>query len=374
MNSSVAGMLQSWKARATTFLTWWQDELWGLVPEHVRARLASSETGVVVATSPAGLQVLEEVGGRTRPASPILALPEAVAAAARIKRERSAERLGVRIPMQSCFKRSVELPLAARGDAGRILDLDLERSTPFKLKDVYTAAYVDGTSSVGGKIKAVQLIAKRQSIDPLLEELRGAGLSVDFVDCWDEDDRSALPINFLAVRGVPATDFSRLVTAPRLLAAFAALLAVAAIGLSLSRYQSALAEVQERVAETRTRAATVRNALESSNAAVAELSRLQRLKLAQIPSISIIEELSKLLPDSVWVADLRMEGDALDISGLAKSGSALLPLFERSKLFAEATLTAPLTFDQQEDKERFSLRVRVRQPNGEARTSPQEQH
>jgi general secretion pathway protein L len=373
MNSSIAGMLQSWKGSTTAFLIWWRDELWGLVPEFIRVRLTSSETGIVVATSPVGMQVLEAVGGRTRPASPILPPTEAVAAAARIKRERSAEHLGVRIPMQSCFKRSVELPLAARTDAGRILDLDLERSTPFKLKDVYTAAYVDDTSRAAGKIKAVQLIAKRQSIDPVLEELRGAGLSVDFVDCWDEDGRSALPLNFLAIRGTPARDFSRLVTAPRLLAVCAALLLVTAIGLMLSRHQSALEEVQGRVAATRARAATVRNALESSNAAVAELTRLQRLKFAQIPSISIIEELSKLLPDSVWVADLRLEGDALDISGLAKSGSALLPLFERSKLFAEAALTAPLTFDQQEDKERFSLRARVRQPNGETRTNPEGQ-
>jgi len=373
MNSSIAGMLQSWKGSTTAFLIWWRDELWGLVPEYIRVRLTSSETGIVVATSPVGMQVLEAVGGRTRPASPILPPTEAVAAAARIKRERSAEHLGVRIPMQSCFKRSVELPLAARTDAGRILDLDLERSTPFKLKDVYTAAYVDDASRAAGKIKAVQLIAKRQSIDPVLEELRGAGLSVDFVDCWDEDGRSALPLNFLAVRGTPTRDFSRLVSAPRLLAVCSALLLVTAIGLMLSRHLSALEEVQGRVAATRARAATVRNALEISNAAVAELTRLQRHKFAQNHSITIIEELSKLLPDSVWVADLRLEGDALDISGLAKSGSALLPLFERSKLFAEAALTAPLTFDQQEDKERFSLRARVRQPNGEARTNPEGQ-
>ena len=48
-------------------------------------------------------------------------------------------------------------------------------------------------------------------------------------------------------------------------------------------------------------------------------------------------------------------------------------------MFAEPTLTAPLTFDQQEDKERFSLRVRLRQPGGEERsatnaTGTEEQH
>jgi general secretion pathway protein L len=372
---SVAGLLQSGKGSAVAFLSWWRDELWGLIPERVRVHLASGETRLVVATAPDGLQVLEEVRGRITPASPILEPDEVAAAAQRVRRERGLDRLGVRIPVQSCFKRSVELPTAARADAGRILDLDLERTTPFKLKEVYTAAYIDEAAGTAGRIKAVQLIAKRQSIDPLLEELRAADLTVDFIDCWDEQGRSALPVNFLAAAGAQRTGFSGLVTAPRLLAAFAALLLIAFPVLMLWRHQAALEDVQARVAETRTRAAVVRNALESSNAAVAELTRLQRLKLAQTPSIAVLEELTRLLPDSVFIADLRLEGPTLDITGLAKSGSALLPLFERSKMFAEPALTAPLTFDQQEDKERFSLRVRLRQAGGEERSaSAEEQH
>ncbi|HEU0290103.1 MAG TPA: PilN domain-containing protein [Burkholderiales bacterium] len=372
---SIAGLLQSSKGRAGTFLAWWRDELWGLVPEAVRIHLASGARSVVVASAPTGLQVFEEAGGRAKPASPVLALDEAAAAALRIRRQSSPARLGVRIAVQSCFKRSVELPAAARADAGRILDLDLERSTPFKLKDVYTAAYVDANLGPAGRIRAVQLIAKRGTIDPILEELRAAGLEVDFVDCWDEQANAALPVNFLAAGAPQRSDWRRVVTAPRLLAGLAALLVIALPALMLWRYQSALEDVQARVAETRTRATAVRAALQSSNAAVAELTRLQRLKLAQVPSIAILEELSRLLPDSVFIADLRLEGTALDITGLAKSGASLLPLFERSKMFAEPALTAPLTFDQQEDKERFSLRVRLRQVAGEERSAgTEEQH
>jgi general secretion pathway protein L len=376
--NSVAGTLQSWREGATAFLQWWRDELWGLVPEPVRARVAGGETRTIVSVAASGMQVLEEAAGRARPLEPgtMLTGPEAVAeAVAEAVRTRTAGapgRVGVRMPVRTCFKRSVELPTAARGDAGSILDLDLERSTPFKLKDVYTATYIDEASSGGGKIKAIQLVAKRETIDPLVAELRDAGVPVSFVDCWDEDGRSALPVDFLAARDGPQRNTGGLVTAPRVLAALVALLAVTAVVLALSRYQSALDEVQERAAETRTRAATVRRALESSDAAVAELTRLQRLKLVQIPATEIVEELTKLLPDSVWVVDLRLEGDVLDISGLAKSGAAVLPLFERSKLFAEAALTAPFTFDQQEDKERFSLRVRVRQPGAEPRTKSEE--
>ena len=92
------------------------------------------------------------------------------------------------------------------------------------------------------------------------------------------------------------------------------------------------------------------------------LRACNQLKLGQVPSIEVLEEISRVLPDSVWLSDLRIEGDTLDISGLAKSGAALPSLLEKSPLFADAALTAPLTLDPREDKERFSLRVRIKQP------------
>jgi general secretion pathway protein L len=128
----------------------------------------------------------------------------------------------------------------------------------------------------------------------------------------------------------------------------------------MSRYEAALAEVKTETTKLRTQAAAVREAIERSGAAVADLARLQRMKLGQVPAVEVLEELSRLLPDSVWLTDLRIEGDAVDLTGLAKSGAALPSLFVGSTLFADAALTAPVTLDQREDKERFSLRIRLR--------------
>jgi len=136
--------------------------------------------------------------------------------------------------------------------------------------------------------------------------------------------------------------------------------------LSLSRYEAALGEVRAETARLRIQAAGVRDAMERSAAAVADLARLQRMKLGQVPAVEVLEELSRLLPDSVWLTDLRIEGDVVDVTGLAKSGAALPPLFVGSALFTDAALTAPVTLDQREDKERFSLRIRIRPP-----TAPQ---
>ena len=43
----------------------------------------------------------------------------------------------------------------------RILDLDLERATPFKLKDVYRAALVEDDEARGPLVRARHLMIKR---------------------------------------------------------------------------------------------------------------------------------------------------------------------------------------------------------------------
>jgi general secretion pathway protein L len=180
------------------------------------------------------------------------------------------------------------------------------------------------------------------------------------VDCWQTTPASGLPVNFLDAHEPPRSGLARHVTGPRALAALVLLLAGIAGMLALSRYEAALTEIRAETAKVRTQAAAVREAMQRSGAAVADLARLQRMKLGQVPAVEVLEELSRLLPDSVWLTDLRIEADAVDIAGLAKSGAALPPLFVGSALFADAALTAPVTLDPREDKERFSLRIRLK--------------
>jgi hypothetical protein len=68
-----------------------------------------------------------------------------------------------------------------------------------------------------------------------------------------------------------------------------------------------------------------------------------------------------------------MERDILDISGLARSGASLPSLFVGSRLFGDASLTAPVTLDPREDKERFSLRIRIKQPEASPQVASTEE-
>jgi general secretion pathway protein L len=347
---------------AGRFFAWWRGELWDLVPERGRKWLAGAGPGVVLAEVETGFQIIEE--GATRPGAAAGSVPlsraEALSALAKMADSGKAASVAIRLPQSKCFQRKVELPRAARREARQILNFNLERATPFKLRDVYTAHVIEDEAGSKGKLRFLQLVAKREAVDPLVADVKAAGLAVASVDCWHNEPSSGLPVNFLEASR--ASQGRRSVTLPRVLAALVLLLIGSAFLLLLTRHGSALAELQARTAKMRTQAAEVRRVLERSDAAVAGLARLHQLKLGQVPSIEVLEELSRVLPDSAWLSDLRIEGDTLDISGLAKSGAALPSLLEKSPLFADAALTAPLTLDPREDRERFSLRVRIKRP------------
>jgi len=371
--ATIAQAIETTGGGVIQFLKWWRDELAGLLPQRAQGRSAAS---ILVAITPeGGYRVFEGTGTKLRPVRAGLELSalDAVGAAADLARSNPGALIGIRVPLASCFVRSLELPRSAQDDASRILDLDLERATPFKLKDVYCATLVENKDDRSPQVRVRHLMIKRQSVEPVLSELNASGASVDFIDCWDDSTGQALPVDFLASQQQQITAARHGLSFTTLLLALLALLGVSALVLANARYQTALQTVEAQVAQARAQATNVRRALDTSEAALTEIDQLQRLKLATIPTVELIDALTKLMPNSVWLTDLRLENGALDITGLAKSSAALLPLFEHSPFFADAAMASGVNFDPQENKERFSLRVKVRQAGGEPAAAEKEE-
>jgi general secretion pathway protein L len=347
---TIAQTIEATGGGVIRFLKWWGEELGGLVPQRVAGR---SGAKVLISIGQEGYRVLESGGGKLRPVhgGAELSARDVVAAAGELARANPAAEVGIRVPLAGCFVRTVELPRSAQEDASRILDLDLERATPFKLKDVYSATLVENDDGRGPPGGAPPQMKNRPT--------------VDFIDCWDEGERQSLPVNFLASQQQAGAAGRGSFSYAGMVLALLALLGLSALFLANGRFQTALDTVEAQVQQARTQATSVRRALDTSEAALTEIDQLQRLKLATTPTVEVIDALTKLLPNSVWLTDLRLENGVLDITGLAKSGAGLLPLFEHSPLFADAGLASGVNFDPQENKERFSLRVRVRQAGGE---------
>ena len=134
----------------------------------------------------------------------------------------------------------------------------------------------------------------------------------------------------------------------------------------VSKLESALEEVQASQAPLKARMAQIREAQARAEAVRSEANVIEKLKTNSISPVAVLEELTRLLPDSAYLIDLKISGDTIDIAGLAKNSAALIPVIERSSFFYGAASTAPLTLEPSQEKEHFSIRMRVRSAKNKA--------
>jgi general secretion pathway protein L len=118
------------------------------------------------------------------------------------------------------------------------------------------------------------------------------------------------------------------------------------------------------------RAARVRQVVDCASSESRLLSVLRNARRNGPQFADLWEETARILPDSAYVTDFRLsetkpDERALDIVGFASSAVGLPALFNKSPLFADAGLTAPITPDPREKREGFSLQTKLEQKKPE---------
>jgi general secretion pathway protein L len=80
----------------------------------------------------------------------------------------------------------------------------------------------------------------------------------------------------------------------------------------------------------------------------------------------VLEELTKILPDTVWIWNFKYSGKEIEISGFADSASNLIPLIDKSPLFERVEFLAPVTKErllrgtEMKEYERFKIKARMK--------------
>lgn len=99
-----------------------------------------------------------------------------------------------------------------------------------------------------------------------------------------------------------------------------------------------------------------------------ELSRLRK-DISFLSSIGahkgevlgVMDELSRIVPKSVYLSSLRYRDGTLELQGNADNASALVPLLERSPVFENVGFNAPSNRGR-DNRETFSLKAELEQP------------
>jgi general secretion pathway protein L len=237
----------------------------------------------------------------------------------------------------------------------------MTRALPFSPQDVYFGWSPLGPAVSGGQVR--QIIVKQSLLKPYIDALAAHGLPLTAVQAVGPEDQvcstNMLDGSSLARR--PLKWLNRTLLIASLLCV---VLAGAATGLHLRQQELAGSQLAAEIASTKAIAAAVRKTIADADQTKAQIVGLRLRKADVVPVTVIWNEISKLLPDTAWLMELRVDEEIISLDGYAKSASELVGLFSQSRLLSNVSFASPVTRDQQSGMERFEIRAKARRSGG----------
>lgn len=359
---------------------WWLSELAPLVPRPTRAALRRRRMRPVFVfeadTATLWVPVTRAAEIVMEPRPPILLSGDAAAAAGRAAIDSltglpggrsAAPRVVIALPGRQTLRRTLSLPAALEENLKQALAYDLDRHTPFKADELYFDAAIIGRDPGRAEIRVDLAAVRRAIVDQALQAVQAWGGQVVAVVPDDPAVASASRLNLLPEDRRPVVGTWR---RWQVLAPLGLLAAVALIGLGLPIWQKreyAIA-LGRQVDAARAQAAVSEGLRAELERLTGEYNFALERKYAYPPTVQVLDEITKLLPDDTWLTQMELKTSSrgkeaqreLMLRGESGNAGRLITLFEESKVFAQAAPRSPTTKIQPGPGEIFDLVAQLR--------------
>jgi general secretion pathway protein L len=258
-------------------------------------------------------------------------------------------------PDQVLF-RVIDFPRQATDFLDGMIRAQIDRLTPWTTSEA-VFGITPPAPAANERIAMTLAATSRQKIQPLLELAAdyGAASVAGLVEPPEAGD-GAGPVRLF---DRPLTKAAGgMIDAPRLLrlALLGAGLAAVA-SLAISAYAGSMLDAEQR--ELQHRIAQRRAALRINQSGGSAETLLAKRKQNSPSSVMVLEAISRVLPDTTYVTELRVEGDKMQVVGLTQDAPSLIRLLEQSPQFTRATFFAPTTRAQNDPGERFHIEAHI---------------
>ncbi len=349
-------------------LRWWRRSLLAWLPVRWQWALGWSRSRLLLARDGEQLIVQRDTAGELQP---VLQLPwpqspadlEPVLDA----RVRGLPRYWV-LPAPAVLRRSLRLPAAAAPRLRDVVGFEIDRQTPFEPGQVHYDVR-EGDTLPDGQLQVELVVIPRPALEQWLQQSGSWAGQLAGVDADDGSGQplgvNLLPVSQRFVARDPMRRWNLLLGA-----AAVVLLALAGNQLLLNRERAA-DQLREQV----------NAAARDARAVAAEREHLQRLvdgaafleekRTAQASTLEVWNELTRLLPDGTYLEKLSVEGRTLQLIGLSREASQLVPLLQASPLWTKVNLTGVLQADGGAGgRDRFTLTAELQPLPGAAPAAP----
>jgi len=251
----------------------------------------------------------------------------------------------------------LDFPSQAGGFLDGMIRTQVDRLTPWTVNDaVY--GWSPPTNTANDRIEVTFAATSKLKVQPILQlanVLDVGSVAVFATASAGEGTPGRIKLLDKSLQSA----IGRTVDVPRILraillsaglAAAASLLVAAYLDSSL---QSEQQQLQRRISQRR---AALRL---DPNAGGSGMGLLAKRKQATPSSVMVLEAISRVLPDTTYVTELRIEGDKVQVVGMTQDAPSLIRLMEQSPQFTRATFFAPTTRAQNEPGERFHIEAHI---------------
>lgn len=348
------------------FVSWWGRELGALVPENVSRRLMppKPQLWIVPADSGGGDFRIWRADGEPKVLDVFGAGEDAQLLRGRwrdILAEFGDGQPEIRLCLHDdqVLALPVEMPAAVEGNLDQALRYQLDQLSPFRADQVVLDHRVEHHDPDRGRIAVTLRIVPEEDLEPLLARTRAFGAVVHAVDTLAAGDPPRPEgFNLLPESRRPRYVHARARFNMLLGAGLVVVLALVMAQTVILRERS-VSGLQAEADELRVEARRVMQLQQAFEETLEAANFLAEKRASQPAAIELMNELTRILPDDIWLQQFQLQGSDLRIQGQADGSQRVIGLLDASELFDSPEITGAISIDPRTGQERFRSQVRV---------------
>lgn len=339
------------KYQLTQFMRWWLAELAFLIPARLQGVLNQTPEYRVMLMKEGGL-VLNHLSSNTITELASFTLDDAAPGDDFYTEKVGELPLALALDESMALKRRVRLPDVVEENLYQAMGYELDRLTPFRPEQVYYGVSVAERLMATRQILVDLVLTPKTRLDTLLDDLGRQGWRPETVFLADDGKPGAYNL-------LPDQYRQQTRSWPRIANwSLGTLVALLILGMALLPLFSASSEVT-RLEEQASKFAKLAREIETlrqENENLMHQARFLKDKKHKEPAmIDMLEELSRVIPDTTWLDGLQYREHRVIMQGHSPSASSLIEQLEESAYFSKATFLSPVTKDVSNGLERFQI-------------------
>lgn len=258
------------------------------------------------------------------------------------------------LPASQALVRTLALPLAAEPQLDAVLRHEIDRQTPFAAEQVVHAGQVLSRHPAEAQLRAELTVLPKTVLESALAALGPLAARLSGVDIDDAAHRAGRRRNLLpVVQRRPRADRDARACIVLVLVAVTALLlaGLATLG-NRERALAGLEAQRDEAFDTARRARALRQQLEAAASAANFLAEQRQRRPAML---EVLDDLTRRLPDDVYLQRFSVEQDRVTLSGAARSAGSIVATLQGSPYLEGPALAGAVQQDRSTGRDGFTV-------------------